>query len=251
LFDNVRRSLLNYYVRKKFGLRVFRNNNFNYRDFSESNIECDKQVVIYNAKLAGKVKIGKGTHINNSTVAGQVEIGNYTSINGPHSFVIAKHNNVRIGNYTSIAHNVSILEYSHKLNSLSTSLLNKRITGSSAMEDTCSKGDINIGSDVWIGAGAVVLSGTRVGNGAVIGANSVVTKDVPDYVVVAGNPADIIKYRFEQDAIWGLLELGWYNYDLSCIEALGDLINQPLTKETLCRIRRVLVNGRETGIESA
>jgi virginiamycin A acetyltransferase len=242
---------LNYYVRKKFGLRVFRNNNFKYRDFAESNIEADKQAVIYNTKLEGKVRIGKGTQINNSIIVGQAEIGNYTSINGPHSFIMAKHNNVKIGNYTSIAHNVSILEYSHNLHSLSTSLLNKKITGRSSIEDTCSKGEINIGSDVWIGAGAVVLSGTRVGNGAVIGANSVLTKDVPDYAVVAGNPADIIKYRFERDAIQELLEVGWYNYDLPCIEALGDLINQPLTKETLCRIRRVLVNGRETGIESA
>jgi carbonic anhydrase/acetyltransferase-like protein (isoleucine patch superfamily) len=130
LFDDIRRSLLNYYVRKKFGLRVFRNNTFKYRDFAESNIEADKQAVIYNTKLEGKVRIGKGTQINNSIIVGQVEIGNYTSINGPHSFVVAKHNNVKIGNYTLIAHNVSILEYSHNLHGLSTSVLNKKIAGS-------------------------------------------------------------------------------------------------------------------------
>ena len=251
MLSNIRKSLLSYYVGRKYGLKLFKNNSFRYSDFAESNIEADKEVVIYNTKLTGKIRIGKGTQIADSIIAGKVEIGNYTSINGPHSFVIAKHKSIRIGNYTSIAHNVSILEYSHNLQILSTSFVNKKITGCSSMEDTFSKGEINIGNDVWIGTGAVVLSGIKIGNGAVIGANSVLTKDVPDYAIVAGNPADIIKYRFERGTIKELLEIAWYNYDLACIEALGDLKNQPLTKETLSKIRQILKNAKKIGIESA
>ena len=64
-----------------------------------------------------------------------------------------------------------------------------------------SKGDVIIGHDVWIGEGAVILSGVRIGNGAVIGAHAVVTRDVPSYQIVAGNPAKIMKPRFTHDEI--------------------------------------------------
>lgn len=73
-------------------------------------------------------------------------------------------------------------------------------------------GEIVIGNDVWIGANVTVLSGVTVGDGAVIGAASVVTKDVPPYTIVAGNPARIIRQRFDSITIGKLLELSWWDY---------------------------------------
>ena len=58
-----------------------------------------------------------------------------------------------------------------------------------------SKGPVSVGSDVWIGANSIVLNGIRIGNGAVIGAGSVVTRDVDDYAIVVGNPAKVLRYR--------------------------------------------------------
>lgn len=76
-----------------------------------------------------------------------------------------------------------------------------------------SKGDVIIGNDVWIGRGATILSGVTIGDGAVIGTNAVVTKDVPPYAIVAGNPARIVKYRFEQEIIDKFLEMKWWDWN--------------------------------------
>jgi acetyltransferase-like isoleucine patch superfamily enzyme len=76
-----------------------------------------------------------------------------------------------------------------------------------------SKGDVIIGHDVWIGEGAVILSGVRIGNGAVIGAHAVVTRDVPSYAIIAGNPAAIMRSRFSKDEIDILESLEWWDWD--------------------------------------
>lgn len=80
------------------------------------------------------------------------------------------------------------------------------------------KGDVIIGSDVWIGQDSFILSGVTVGNGAVIGARSVVSKDVASYSIVTGNPAKIVRYRFPQSTIDILNEIAWWNWPLPRIK---------------------------------
>ncbi len=75
-----------------------------------------------------------------------------------------------------------------------------------------SKGKIIIGSDVWIGESVTLLSGVKIGDGAIIGAKSVVAKDVPPYAVVVGNPGEVIKYRFDADTITKLLSIKWWDF---------------------------------------
>ncbi len=70
-----------------------------------------------------------------------------------------------------------------------------------------------IGNDVWIANRAIILQGITIGNGAVVGAGAVVTKDVPPYAIVAGNPARIIRYRFPDNTIHSLQEIAWWNWD--------------------------------------
>ena len=87
-----------------------------------------------------------------------------------------------------------------------------------------------IGNDVWIGWDVLIKGGVTIGNGAVIGARSVVTKDVPPYAVVAGVPAKVIKYRFEQEKIDLLQQLQWWDWDIDRIyENLDRLKNFDLT----------------------
>ena len=84
-----------------------------------------------------------------------------------------------------------------------------------------------LGNDVWIGTGATVMGGITVGNGAIIAAGSVITKDVPPYAVVGGNPARILKYRFATDICKKLDTIKWWNWDEDKIRANADLMNRP------------------------
>jgi acetyltransferase-like isoleucine patch superfamily enzyme len=77
---------------------------------------------------------------------------------------------------------------------------------------TC-KGDIHVGNDVWIGATSTIMSGITIGDGAIIGAGSTVTKDVPPFAIVAGNPGKIVKYRFTEEQIEKLLQISWWNWE--------------------------------------
>ncbi len=74
------------------------------------------------------------------------------------------------------------------------------------------KGNIEIGNDVWIGFGATIMAGVKIGNGAIIGAKSVVVKDVPAYTIVGGNPAKEIKKRFSDKEIENLQRVEWWNW---------------------------------------
>ena len=79
------------------------------------------------------------------------------------------------------------------------------------------KGDTRVGNDVWIGYGATILPGVTIGDGAVIGSLSVVTGDVPPYAIVGGNPARVIRHRFDDATSARLLELRWWNWDIERI----------------------------------
>lgn len=140
-----------------------------------------------------------------------------------------------IGNYCSIAHQVTIMiGGEHKQKWVTTYpfktmyqdlIVEKSITLEDSL-DRASKGDVIIGNDVWIGEQSLILSGVRIGNGAIIGAGSVVTKNVPGYAIVGGNPAKIIKYRFSEEIISELEKIAWWKWeDGKIIEALPLLLS--------------------------
>ncbi|WP_242926424.1 CatB-related O-acetyltransferase [Pontibacter vulgaris] len=87
------------------------------------------------------------------------------------------------------------------------------------------KGNTVVENDVWIGTEAVIMPGVRIGNGAIVATKAVVTKDVPDYAIVAGNPAVVVKMRFPDAQIQELLRIAWWNWDVEKISRNLHLIH--------------------------
>lgn len=88
--------------------------------------------------------------------------------------------------------------------------------------------ETNIGHDVWIGHSVIIISGVVVGNGAVIGAGSVVTRDVPPYSVVVGNPARIVKYRFDDQTVDRFQKSSWWDLEESVLQSLSVHVKDPI-----------------------
>lgn len=117
-----------------------------------------------------------------------------------------------IGSFCSIAPDVTfILQSDHIMTNISTYPFKVKLMGQNS--EAISKGNINIGDDVWIGYGAIILSGISIGQGAVIAAGSVVTHSVPAYAIVAGNPAKTIRYRFDSEIIAKLKNINYSKLD--------------------------------------
>ena len=127
---------------------------------------------------------------------------------------------ILVGKYSSLAHNMSFyLGQNHSHASLSTYPFGYVLNRAAGNEhDVCNRHQIIIGSDVWIGGDVTIMSGVRIGSGAVIGAGAVIAKDVPPYAVVVGNPARVIKYRFDAETIARLLRIKWWNWRQEDIE---------------------------------
>jgi len=170
-------------------------------------------------------------------------IGKYTFINK--NVIIYK--NVEIGKYCSLGRNCEIGLSSHPTNFLSTHLFQVkdnelfiRSEGNNKLlkQDWIKHRKVSIGSDVWIGAKVSIMNGISIGHGTIVGANSLVTKDVEPYSIIAGSPAKFIRKRFSDKIINELLLLKWWELD---IKDLGDInfsnINECIDKLSLFRSR--------------
>ena len=134
------------------------------------------------------------------------KVGKYCYI-GDYTFVTR----ATIGNYCSIANFVTIGPGEHNLNNISTNTLFEKPEN---IYDALTEKECIIGNDVWIGVGAIIRRGVKIGNGAIIGANSFVNKDVPDFAIVAGSPARILRFRFPEDVCNEITKSQWWNKDL-------------------------------------
>ena len=155
----------------------------------------------------------------------QYAIGKYT-YGDLHIYDWGEGKSLKIGAFCSIANGVKIfLGGEHRIDWVTTfpfNVLWKVASGFKGHPN--SKGDVIIGNDVWVGAEALILSGVTIGDGAVIGARAVVTKDVPPYAIVVGAPASVVRSRFDGQTIESLLRIHWWDWDDQRIQKALPLI---------------------------
>ena len=169
-------------------------------------------------------------------------IGEYTYFddrrNGPDKFeeynVLYNYdfskNKLVIGKFCAIAAETKfIMTGDHKLDAFSTypfPIFGHGWQEAYDIKDLPVKGDITIGNDVWLGYDCLIKNGVKIGNGAIVAARAVVVKDVPAYSIVAGNPAKIIKMRFDQDTIQSLERIAWWDWSIEKITANLKVLSQ-------------------------
>lgn len=122
---------------------------------------------------------------------------------------------ISIGKFCSIADNVQIFSGgNHRPDWVTTYPFNKIISEFNIIEGhPATKGPVIIGNDVWLGSACKIMSGVTIGDGAVVAANALVTKDVPAYAIVGGVPAKVIDYRFNEEIRKKLLEIKWWDWE--------------------------------------
>jgi len=151
----------------------------------------------------------------------QYQIGRCTYGN-PQILTWGEDSNLEIGAFCSIGRGVMIfLGGEHRTDWVTTYPFN--ILWESARNikgHPKTKGDVIIGNDVWIGYNAVILSGVSIGDGSVIGTDAVVTTDIPPYAIAAGNPARVLKKRFDEETIVRLINLKWWDWEDERIEKM-------------------------------
>jgi chloramphenicol O-acetyltransferase type B len=164
-------------------------------------------------KLLGPDPEPTSIYMSQNPAYSKYSIGNWT-----YGYPIVKdwrqNTKLVIGNYCSIADGVMIiLGGEHRTDGVTTyPLVELWDPPPSGQPLSTSKGDVIIGSDVWIGINALILSGVTIGSGAVIGAGSVVARNVQPYSIVVGNPARHIRFRIPEESIAQMLEIAWWNW---------------------------------------
>lgn len=172
----------------------------------------------------------------------KVESGStvYGSTIGRHSFCGYDCSilNSDVGAFCSIGNRVSVGGVAHPAHFVSTSpvFLSHRdsVKAKFARHEYLPELRTHIGNDIWIGEGAFVKAGVTIGHGAIVGMGSVVTKNVPSYAIVGGNPAQLIRMRFEEDVVAALLKMAWWELpdaELRRVAAHFDNPHQMLAQE--------------------
>lgn len=199
----------------------------------------------------GKVRLGKRVVVSTiSHFEGGNYIGNDSSFNGGMGYgsYIGNQSEIygTIGKYSCISHNVHVINGfhpSHDLVSVHPAFFSSQ--NCTGLQYNCNpdfaeyryaddkKNDVLIGNDVWIGYGALLLAGVKISDGAIVAAGTVVTKDIPPYAIVGGNPAKIIKYRYNEQQIKELLELKWWDKNedwiinnAHCFNGIDEFLNK-------------------------
>ena len=220
-----------------------------------TNVAVYKNARIFSSKLLGHNSIGDFTTIRNSI------LGNYVSIQRNcdimrsviEDYSIIEKNavihDVHIGKFCEISWHCSIGGDNHNylLPTIHHWYWNKSfgfekaedVVGRTNFYNKIEKEDCIIGNDVWVGSGVTINRRVCVGNGAILASGAVVTKDVPDYAIVGGVPAKVIKYRFPKEIINRLLAVAWWDWPVEILKSNRHLFEVELCDETISKMEQI------------
>lgn len=172
------------------------------------------------------------------TIRGGGTYGPEPKLIGPHYTVKLLHQGSSIGKYCSIAGGVKFLfRGKHNVDWVSTYPFQPMMNLDVPLNDLPLHSPINIGNDVWIATDVKIMQGVTIGDGAVIAQESLVTKSVPPYAIVGGNPAKIIRYRFSPSEIEQLLELKWWDLTEGQIKEIAKYLTSNDIKKCIAQIK--------------
>ena len=166
---------------------------------------------------------GENALADRCNFSGRIHIGFRTTL-GYNNFF---HGDISIGKYCQIGVDVAIHTTNHPISYMSTYINSRLFDGQ--LKSLKQYGRVEIGNDVWVGHNALIIGNVKIGNGAVIAAGAVVTKDVPAYSIVAGVPAKVLRMRFCDNIINELNDLGWWDMDDQQLEGVKPLFFKDFT----------------------
>ena len=193
-----------------------------FRPFGGSRYLSVKSKICNKSKIEGPCSISRDCNIKNSS------LGRYTCLSRSSNIM-----NASVGRFVSIGPECMIGGLgSHPTDQYSTSpftysinnVVSKAIGSTGFNLNIIENEQVIIGHDVWLGARCIILDGVKIGIGAIIGANTIIAKNVPPYAICYGSPPTIVRYRFDEEIISELLKSQWWNNELGEIKT-EDLLN--------------------------
>lgn len=213
-------------------------------------VKIFRNAMVENSQLADGCSVGDDSTVERSVLQNNVVINRRSYINdsyiGRYSYtgINTTMNWVKMGSFCSVARNVDIGGFDHDYHKITTMpafrLCQAQNGGGKLESRTIHNQYCEIGNDVWIAAGAQILHKVKIGDGAVIGAGAVVTKDVPPYAISVGVPAKVIGFRCSHENIMRLLELEWWNWPDEILKKyMYYFTNSDITDDVILQMREI------------
>lgn len=201
-------------------------------------VNVDKCVTIESVSCGRHVNIAHHAQISNSKIGDFTSIGRYSKVQY-----------TQMGKFCSVSWDVTIGAIRHPMRSISTHAFSyRKLFGICDKDEFIQHDIVNIGNDVWIGCGVIILPGISIGNGAIIGAGAVVTHDVKSYEVVAGIPAKNLGYRFDREIRNELEKTNWWEFSDKVIRENLNLFSFKNDISKPSELKKLVLLSKEEGI---
>ena len=193
-------------------------------------------IYLKNVNFNKRIIIGDFSYISESSFKNNV-VGNYNF----------SKDKLIIGKFCQIGKNVKFLlnDVNHEMNCITTFpfyIFDDWNEQKPNVKTFNLKGNIVIANDVWIGQNVTILPGVKIGNGAIIGANSTVGSNIPNYAIAVGNPCKVIKYRFNKQIINELNKIKWWDLPLKTIKKIAPLLKNNNISDAINKIKKEILN---------